>query len=182
MIQALKELIPKLEPMMYKTDGWDSLIINRRKPHTYRAFRQLDNGMRLCIHRFEPCSNAEAFRHPHPWPGAFLVIGGRYVQHVWLAKDKDDKEPERVMEMALSRGALYEISKPMVWHSVQPLTTSWTIMLNGEPWDEPTRHSETRTTKGKDLDSMDIHQLGNHLSLARRFLAITRSSSPKLIG
>ena len=61
---------------MIRAAEWDSLIVNRRKPHTYRAFT-FDGDLRICLHRFEPCEASEAFMHPHPWPGAFLVLDGQ---------------------------------------------------------------------------------------------------------
>ncbi len=47
----------------------DSLIVNRRKPITYRVFRYLNDGLRVSLHKFDPCARHEAYPHPHPWPG-----------------------------------------------------------------------------------------------------------------
>jgi len=46
---------------------------------------------------------------------------------------------------------MYEITHKQTWHAVQPTTRTYTVMINGPAWDG---HSETRTTKGKDLDSL----------------------------
>jgi len=82
MIEILRDKIPDICKSVQSVvrgeeslDEWGSLVINRRKPHTYRVFRQFGE-YRVCLHRFESCSEEEAFPHPHPWPGAFLLLKG----------------------------------------------------------------------------------------------------------
>lgn len=147
----------------YKADGkdWDSLLINRRKPYTYRMFTSLPVG-RLCLHKFDPCGDNEAFYHPHPWPGAFVILKGAYKMTVGLSPDRTSK-PETVMESILHAGSFYQIDNPMTWHKIQPLTTTYTMMLNGMPWDADYAHTEVRTTKGKDLGALDDTTKLKHL-------------------
>jgi hypothetical protein len=171
-IQKLQDSLPILKNWLddavdrNQLQNWDSLVINRRKPHTYRAFTMFGED-RICLHRFEPCSEAEAFIHPHPWPGAFLVISGSYRHLVARSENLKDR-PFEVMDSIMCKGSTYQIIDPRVWHIVQPLETSYTIMLNGPVWD--VQHKETRTTKGKDLEKMSESDLRTHLKVFQEFL------------
>jgi hypothetical protein len=165
--QSLRSSLPSLLTQPAK---WDSLIVNRRKPHTYRVFTTLENGLRLCLHRFNPCDTHEAFRHPHPWPGAFIVLDGSYIMETWLARDREDKNPQPVAKNIMRKWSAYEITNPMTWHSVVPLETTYTIMVNGEPFPPEIAHTEVRRTGGKDLDKMPEADLLDHLSLFRQFV------------
>lgn len=68
--------------------------------------------------------------------------------------------PELFYREILNANSTYEILDQRVWHSVQPLSRCYTIMLNGKPWEEP--HQAVRTTKGKDLDKMSSEELQLH--------------------
>jgi hypothetical protein len=151
MIDVLNKLIPEVLETIPEDHEWDSLIINKRKPYTYRIFRQFGK-YRVCLHKFDPCSFEEAFAHPHPWPGAFMVLSGRYLHSVGVAPDAFS-EPELVYQQEVGPYSPYCISNPLIWHSVQPLQTTYTIMVNGAPFENP--HKAVRTTKGKDLKVMD---------------------------
>jgi hypothetical protein len=172
MIDKLTELLPQISEWLVADlesgdfSRWDSLIINKRKPHTYRVFTMVGD-LRVCLHRFEPCGPLECFKHPHPWPAAFLVLDGNY-RH-WIGHSPTmDGEPLKVYEEILAPGTMYEITERQTWHSVQPLNMTYTIMVNGPPWEE--QHSQTRTTKGKDLDKMDEEELKAHLDKISRLL------------
>lgn len=84
---------------------------------------------------------------------------GEYVHTVGGSADLESK-PEFYIREIVRQYSIYEIINPKTWHRVQPLTTTYTVMLNSEPWDK--QHIETRTTKGKDLDSMDEDALMEH--------------------
>lgn len=167
LLEFLDETILKTLPTMLRDiRGWDSLIINRRKPITYRVFRQI-GLVRLCLHKFEyidkDCGD-EAFMHPHPWPGAFRVVAGGYQMVLGSTPDRTTNTPTGLSKLNMFAGSSYEIVDPLVWHSVTPLTkTVYTIMVNGEPWDSGFAHNNVRTTKGKDLDKMDRRALAEHL-------------------
>lgn len=133
-----------------KTNGWGSLVINRRKPHTTRLFKQFGE-LRVCLHKFEVCTDEEAFPHPHPWPGAFLLLEGSYIQTIGYSVDRF-AEPEFLYREKLTPGSSYEIVDPMTWHKIQPTQTTHTVMINGAPFRKP--HREVRTTAGKDLDTL----------------------------
>lgn len=177
MIELLQEHIPSiLQKVRQALDTndlsmWDSLVINRRKPHTYRVFRQFGD-YRVCLHRFEPCEESDAFPHPHPWPGAFLLLQGEYVHTIGGSADLES-EPEYYIREVVRPYSMYEIINPHTWHKVQPLQTTYTLMMNGEPWE--TQHNETRTTKGKDLLSMNEGSLWQHLNEFERLLGLYKA-------
>ena len=60
MLSELFDIVRLLPHMVHDCEPWDTLVINRRKPHTYRAFHIFKtgpfNGIRVCLHRFEACS------------------------------------------------------------------------------------------------------------------------------
>lgn len=138
---------------LIKNSEWDSLLINRRKPHTYRLFTYLGD-YRICLHKFEACAKNEAFYHPHPWPGAFYIGEGSYQMDLGLAKDKFSK-PEPVCRTIISAGSMYEITSPLTFHSVVPLTDTYTIMVNDLPFNDEDMHVDVKRTKGKDLEKLD---------------------------
>lgn len=152
---------------------WQSLVINRRRPVTHRAFIILDNGLRVCLHKFDPCAKEDAFFHPHPWPSAMIILDGCY--KMWVGASSNllttlDRDSDSVVELLLEPGSRYSMTNPLGWHAVQPLTTCYSIMVNDVPWTQEEVHLHAPTTKGKDLDRMDEFQLRNHLSMFRWFL------------
>ena len=157
---------------------WESLRINLRKPHTYRAWRILDErkGLRLCLHRFEPCFQQEAFCHPHPWPAEFLVLAGGYYMDTGRAVKTMEpslggRGPDRiewsmpydVNRTFLTAGSWYEMREPGTFHSVQPVKQTYSIMINGEPYSHRDVHPEAPTTKDKNLNEMNRFELQFHL-------------------
>lgn len=165
--QSLRSTLP---PILKDRSKWDSLIVNRRKPHTYRVFTTLPDGNRICLHRFNPCDTHEAFQHPHPWPGAFMVMEGAYKMTVKLAKDRQDHNPAPVMNVILRKWSGYEITEPMTFHGVIPLAVTHTVMINAEPWPADVAHEAVRRTGGKDLDRMPEEELLAHLELFQRLV------------
>lgn len=172
MIRVLVDYLPVIYGDLDGVNGWESLVINRRKPWTYRVFRKYGN-FRVCLHAFDPCENSEAFAHPHPWPGAFLMLKGAYIHSLGASVDLKSK-PDFFERAIITPYSMYEIINPRTWHSVQPLERTYTIMVNGEPWGNP--HKDVKTTKGKDLDKMSpedlIIHLGEFKDLLRDALAI----------
>lgn len=180
MIEKLNQVIKNdLSNWLSDIREWDSLVINKRVPHTNRIFRMLPDGSRLCLHRFEyfdKSGGEEAFMHPHPWPGAFKIVAGEYDMSVGYTKDRFETKPTIIYNTRLASYSMYEITDPLVWHSVTPVTkTVYTVMLNDKPWDKEVAHTQVRTTKGKDLEKMDRKSLIKHLcffnfTLFRNFL------------
>lgn len=167
MLEKLYEGLELLPSLLKERDAWDSLIVNRRKPYTYRVFTTLPNGLRLCLHKFDPCHTHEAFSHPHPWPGAFVILNGSYKMNVgYSCMGRKDNHPAEVISLILKKYSCYEIIDPCTWHSVIPLEPTYTVMVNDVPWNTDTQaHTAVRTTKGKDLDKMPEVELLNHLDL-----------------
>jgi hypothetical protein len=161
-LAALDKVLKKLPELVLKHD-WESLVINRRKPFTYRAHTQVDD-LRVCLHRFEVCDEQEAFLHPHPWPGAFIILKGRYLMTVGKSPDRFTP-PVEVAKFELSPGTKYTITDPLTWHSVTPLEECLTVMINGAPWAADVAHTEVRTTKGKDLQAMTPDELDRHFGM-----------------
>lgn len=158
-LDKVKFAVSNFEFLFGLDNGWKSLIINRRKPFTYRVFQNFGD-MRVCLHKFDVCEEEESFFHPHPWPGAFFIVKGNYLMNVGRSDNLED-DPHFVYRQIQAPGSSYEIIYPETWHSVTPLGgTVYTLMVNGLPWDQQTNkfarkgHSKTRTTKGKDLDEM----------------------------
>lgn len=151
MIETLKSLMPDILASI-DDDDWDSLIINRRKPHTYRIFKSFEppSDLRVCLHVFDACDAEDAFPHPHPWPGAFLMLQGEYIHTVGYSLDLESP-PTFLYREVIRPFTMYEITHKQTWHTVQPTQRTFTVMINGPAWEG---HTETRTTKGKDLDSL----------------------------
>ncbi|MBM82245.1 MAG: hypothetical protein CMJ78_16895 [Planctomycetaceae bacterium] len=61
---------------------WGSIVINKRKPHTYRAFLEHDEH-RICLHRFDACEPEDSFPHPHPWASSMLILSGELRDGGW---------------------------------------------------------------------------------------------------
>lgn len=169
----LRDLENALELLQYNLEVstlWDSLIVNKRKPYTYRVFT-VDGPLRVCLHKFDPCDTHEAFSHPHPWPAAFIILQGSYRMKLGYTHNRKHMYPYDVCNTILTKYSRYEILDPMTWHSVIPLETTYTVMVNGPAWDKDTvAHSAVRTTAGKDLDKMPPDELESHLDIFKRLV------------
>ena len=157
MLKELNETLLRLPELLKSTEGWQSLVINRRKPATYRAFRNLEN-FRVCLHRFETCDEQESFFHPHPWEGAFAILKGSYLMNIGYSETRESA-PREVCKTLMSAGSKYSITNPLTWHSVTPLEECYTVMVNKAPWAPEIAHKEVRTTVGKDLQKMSDLEL-----------------------
>lgn len=175
MIEMLKAALKELPNLLENRNNWDSLIVNRRKPYTYRVFMSLPDcvsplfNARICLHKFDVCHDHEAFSHPHPWPGAFIILSGGYQMKVGYSSTRES-QPQDVLTTILSKHSIYEITNPLTWHSVIPLTETYTVMINGPTWDKEYAHTEVRTTKGKDLDKMPEEELLEHLNIFKKLV------------
>lgn len=171
MLEILEYAMKQLPALLNDVKNFDSLIVNRRKPYTYRVFtnsQQWDGhclrNYRICLHKFDPCDTHESFLHPHPWPGAFTILKGSYKMKVGYSVSRTEK-PSDVLDLILRAGSSYEITNPLTWHAITPLETTYTVMVNGEPWDAETAHVNVVTTKGKDLDKLEPNKLQEHLDI-----------------
>jgi len=166
--QSLRSSLPAL---LKDRNKWDSLIVNRRKPHTYRVFTTLENGNRICLHKFNPCDMHEAFSHPHGWPAAFVVLQGGYKMEIGLYQSRESNEKTKAADFIMGKWSAYQFSDPLTWHTVVPLEVTYTIMVNGRPFSPEIAHCNVRTTAGKDLDKMPEVDLIEHLDLFKRLVA-----------
>jgi hypothetical protein len=173
MFAKLLEAQLALPELLSHPERWTSLIVNRRKPWTYRAsvnFPKDGVNFRICLHRFAVCEEEESFLHPHPWPGAFWILKGSYIMNVGYSVDRFSK-PAGVTKVFLAAGSRYAITNPLTWHSVTPTEECYTVMVNAEPWDtKSVAHVEVRTTKGKDLDSMSSEDLAAHFDMFKKLM------------
>jgi len=90
------------------------------------------------------------------------MLDGEYVHSIGYSPDLDS-EPTFIFEEIVRPFSAYQIVDRQTWHKVQPTKTSYTLMINGAPWDE--QHAATVTTKGKDLDKFTDEELKNHLDV-----------------
>jgi hypothetical protein len=172
MLTILTDILKILPDKLDDLSLWDSLIINRRKPFTYRAFFIFEDGayknIRVCLHRFDPCDESDAFFHPHPWPSAMKVLAGSYKMKLGYSQTLTSK-PEFMMEEVLAAGSTYSMTEPKCWHSVQPLSDCFSVMINGQPWGEQA-YEFAPTTRGKDLNKMSPNDLKSHLDIFKILL------------
>lgn len=169
MLELLDEVLTAIPTLINNPADWGSLVINRRKPFTYRAFTTW-RGYRVCLHRFEACDEEEALLHPHPWPAAFAIVKGSYLMGVGYSENRLAK-PNQVMRTVFGPGSRYEIIGPLTWHSVVPRGECYTVMVNGEAWPTEIAHTEVRTTKGKGLEPMAEAELSAMFDVYRAALA-----------
>lgn len=153
---------------------WGSIVINKRKPHTYRAFLQHDDT-RICLHRFEACEVEDSFAHPHPWPSSMLILAGEYDMVVAHTPDLTSGEPSPVIHVTLNAGSIYHMNDRHTWHQVIPRTQCYSLMVNGPRWDAP--HRRAPSTSGKGLDPMPDDTLANHLAKCRELIGAYRKST-----
>lgn len=179
MLALLYEIMDKhLPAWLDDPSKWESLIVNKRKPHTYRVFTQYGK-FRVCLHKFNACDKHEAFFHPHPWPAAFTILSGSYQMYTGHSKDRES-DPFPVADFILTPGSSYTIMLPRTWHMIVPVDTTYTVMVNGEPWSNDIAHASVRTTKGKDLEKMPEAELVEHLATFKKLLGEWRAMTGTL--
>lgn len=170
MLDKLDQAISRLPSLLSDKSIWDSIVVNLRKPHTYRVFTYLEDGTRLSLHKFDQCDRSEAFFHTHPWPGAFRVLRGAYEMAVGYSQSITDLSPKLISTFRLTPGSSYEMSDPCMWHSITPIYTTYTVMINDPPWPKNVAHIAAPTTVGKPLGKMTDEELDTHLEMFKMFL------------
>ena len=103
------------------------------------------------------------------------MLKGSYVHRVGFSPDLTS-EPTFHFREIIRPYSMYEITDRRTWHTVQPLERTYTIMVNGEPWDNA--HANVRTTRGKDLDKMEPDDLHDHLTEFQMLLNDYMLSTP----
>lgn len=164
MFKQLNVVLNVLPKLLNKVELWDSLIINKRKPETYRVFTYVGN-YRICLHHFKAADTEDTFWHPHAWPAAFAVLKGSYDLHLGRTPNRESREVTGVNKFRMAAGSRYEMVNPLDWHNIVPITDTYTVMINGAPYSKNVVHSAVRTTKGKDLERMSSDELRGQLML-----------------
>ena len=162
MMEKLENVLKELPALLEIPERWDSLVINRRKPFTYRVL-SLVEGFRISLHKFDACDRSESFYHPHPWPDAFKILSGAYQMQMGRSVSRFS-DPLDAGSFRLYSGSMYAITDPYVWHQITPIMETHTVMVNDPPWDIDVAHTKTRTTVGKDLDKLPLDELVGHLN------------------
>ncbi len=122
-------------PTLLKEDNWQSLDIDYHPPRVERVWRQW-GPYRILLHVVHPCDSGEALMHPHPWPSAVRILGGRYVMQMGQG---DTLPGAPAVTIELSTGSAYEMIDPHGWHSVRPFGEKvMSIMVTGPPWGQRT--------------------------------------------
>jgi len=170
-LEALDRALQRLPELVEDQSRWESLVIDRKKPWTYRVSTFLDELWRVSLHRFATCDEDEASLHPHPWPGAFAILRGRYLMALGRSETRTER-PKSVAKLLMNEGSRYAITEPLTWHSVSPLVECYTVMVNGPRWpaDVAWAHIRMRTTEGKGLVAMTGQQLEEHFAVFRELL------------
>lgn len=132
---ALLEALFALEaalPTLIDEPGWQSLKIDYHPPHVDRLWRPWKDK-RVFLHRILPCQSEEALLHRHPWPAAIRILNGRY--EMGLAHGPGPDAPMTGARMVMTAGSAYEMTDPLVWHSVAPIAEpSLSVMVTGPRW------------------------------------------------
>lgn len=114
---------------------WQSLDIDYHAPRVERLWRDWE-GFRVYLHWIHPCEPGEALLHPHPWPSAMKVLGGRYEMGVGYGPG--ETEPPLAALLELAEGSTYQMIDPDQWHYVRPLDgPALSLMVTGKPWNRP---------------------------------------------
>jgi hypothetical protein len=147
MLTRLRALLPTIREDLRRSDGWHCREITYEHPHVLRLWRQYGDD-RIFLHRLSPVPfGDEAMWHPHPWPSATLIVEGRYSMGVAdsvtlldrFAGVVDDLPGDQLAELELGPGSTYTMTNPDAWHVVQPIVTTYSIMLTGQPYEHPVK-------------------------------------------
>ena len=179
MLDLLNEALEEL-PDLIGRDGpeWNSLNIDYHCPIVKRIWINWREDYRINVHMIMPCSPEEALWHPHSWPSAMLVLGGKYEMGIGqeIIKDKPwtsrIRRPSPVAKILMVPGSTYEMEDQGGWHYVAPIGPEpvFTVMLTGQPFErrltEPERKllklpkPEFRLTSLSDREIEDIQTIG----------------------
>lgn len=161
-----QEVFDQIREHIHHPERWDSIVVNRRKPYTYRAF--IFHGVyRICLHRFDPCEEHEAFFHRHPWDSRIWLLDGFYEMVVGHCPMGEENPVPLLKTEFYGEGSGYESFNPEFWHKVIPHTTCYSVMVNG-----PRINAGAPTTDGKDLDKMSDLDLLAHLDRFKKLLLL----------
>jgi hypothetical protein len=126
------EELRQIKEWLY-TEEWDSLLINKRDPITYRLSIQRDK--RYCLHYMK---SGISKPHPHKYNVRVKILAGRYKHHLFY---DDGVNLNKISHENLHQGSSYEIRYPNVYHQieVEPLAASYSVMINDYDFSVPNR-------------------------------------------
>lgn len=139
MIKALKQAASKIEDLV-QHGSWYGYYVEYSYPIIERIMCTQEDRT-YYIHRLLPCKKEEVYRHMHGWPCAVLVVSGGHDMDIGTIDD--DGSYTLTSRHILRPGDMYELSQPTVWHGVQPLEESISMMVVGDVFDDsivPRRH------------------------------------------
>jgi len=136
--EMLKEVEVNLLPeLLYKPERWKSVYVDYEPPFVERLWYQLDADHRLFLHHIAPCNVGESLWHPHPWPSIVKVMRGSGYEH-GIGYDTTGQGSCPIGMVQVVHGEMtYEMSDPHAWHYVRPLWPSWSLMITGKPFENP---------------------------------------------
>lgn len=112
-------------------EHWSTLDVDYEPPRVERLWRQVDDTVRVYLHRIHPCETA--LFHPHPWPSAVHVLSGSY--EMAIGYGAGEVEPPKGATAIFEAGSRYEMVDWDCWHSVRPLGgPSLSVMVTDTPW------------------------------------------------
>lgn len=132
MLSELKEALKELPELLKDDEGWSSLDITYHAPRVKRLYRQWGD-YRINLHEISPCGPGEALFHRHPWSSAMIVLVGVYEMGVGYGPGLE--KPPIAAKIIMKENSCYEQTEFDSWHYVRPLTTVYTVMLTGKPWE-----------------------------------------------
>lgn len=110
---------------------WKNIIHTKDRPIIYKAFFDLKDGRRVYLNKQYPCNIDEIKTHSHPNTVEFLLLSGKYKEFVYCTKSE-----EPLIEIVHLQGSWRKIDNEKTSHAIQPLKTSYSIMIvNDQPKD-----------------------------------------------
>lgn len=141
---------------LLESEPWDSLLINRKHPFTYRLFFKFPIAGRVCLHKMLP---GDTIPHPHKYNVRVALLSGSYVHKLYYQ--------EGIEEQVLNSGDQYEINDPNQFHSVHVESVSYSVMFNDRLFSQP--NPACLSTSNKGLDRLTVEE---YKSLKKEFLEI----------
>ena len=87
MLSVLDDVLKSLPAMLDDPAAWDSLIVNRRKPTTYRVFRYLDRRNARQPAQVRPVRPTRGVSAPAPVARRIALLEGAYRMWVGFTPD-----------------------------------------------------------------------------------------------
>ncbi len=141
MLNILNAVRIELPALVRDLNGWSSLRVDYEHPVVDRLWRQYDEAHRILLHKIYPCDPGQSLLHPHPWPSAVQIVGGRYPLSFASYEtgigfgDPAGDPPPLAAKFIVSRNSFYEMTNPWSWHYVRPIDEPiFALMVVGEPF------------------------------------------------